>query len=146
MPVKALIVLAFLAIVAAAIVLSPDARTLPGTALAWAEAHTAAAALCFAVASLAAVLLALPSTPVMIIAGYLFGIPAGLVLSVICYVTGAAFAFVLARGLMHERVQHAFSGRERFRAFDRAVARNGFMAVLISRLAYVVPYNVLNYA
>ena len=143
---KPLLLLLLLLAVGAAIIASPDVRILASAALAWAETHTAAAALCFALGSVTAVLLALPSTPVMMIAGYLFGVPAGIVLSMSAYLAGAALAFVLARGLLHDRVQRYFSGSERFPALDQAVSRNGFLAVLLTRLAYVVPFNVLNYA
>jgi len=93
---------------------------------------------------LAAVLM-IPGTILSLGAGFAFGLLVGTVTVSAGSVLGAVAAFLVgrtaARGLVERRVR----GNPRFAALDRAVDRNGFKIVLLSRLSPVFPYNLLNY-
>jgi uncharacterized membrane protein YdjX (TVP38/TMEM64 family) len=59
---------------------------------------------------------------------------------------GAGAAFLLARGLLRDWVSRAVAKRPEFRALDKAVAREGFKVVLLTRLSPILPFNLLNFA
>ena len=59
---------------------------------------------------------------------------------------GAGCAFLVGRFLARGWVESRLETMPRFRALDRAVARKGWLIVLLARLSLVIPYNLLNYA
>jgi uncharacterized membrane protein YdjX (TVP38/TMEM64 family) len=59
--------------------------------------------------------------------------------------TGAALAFLVGRFLARDWVASKVSGREKFQAIDRAVQKEGFKIVLLTRLSPIFPFNLLNY-
>jgi len=93
-----------------------------------------------------AALFFVPGSLVTLAAGFLFGVAKGSVVVSIGATLGAAAAFLTARYLARDRVEGKIMSNPRFHAIDRAVGREGFKIVLLTRLAPVFPYNVLNYA
>ena len=112
----------------------------------WAESQERAAALVFVAAFVGAVILMIPVSVMMILAGFLFGLPRGVALVLLAYAVATPLAFLIARHLAHDWIKEKVLHRPRFAALDRAVHRNGFVAAMLARLAQVFPYNVLNYA
>ncbi len=88
----------------------------------------------------------LPGSLVTLAAGFLFGLAAGSVVVSIGATLGAAAAFLTGRYLARDRIQQKIASNPKFHAIDRAVGREGFKIVLLTRLTPVFPYNVLNYA
>ncbi len=88
----------------------------------------------------------IPGSLITLGAGFIFGVGLGFVTVSIASTLGATAAFLagrtLARGWIEKRV--AFS--EKFQAIDRAVERQGFKIVLLTRLSPLFPFNMLNYA
>ena len=58
---------------------------------------------------------------------------------------GAAASFLVGRFLARDAIAKKVEGNERFAAIDRAVGREGFKIVLLTRLSPIFPYNLLNY-
>lgn len=79
-------------------------------------------------------------------AGVLFGVMQGTVLVSVASILGATCAFLLGRSTARQRVAAHIATNPRFDAIDRAVAREGWKIVVLTRLSPVFPFNVLNYA
>lgn len=79
-------------------------------------------------------------------AGAVFGLAKGFAAVWLGASLGAAAAFLVGRYAARDWVERRVAGDDRFRAIDRAVAREGFKIVLLARLSPVFPFNLLNYA
>lgn len=79
-------------------------------------------------------------------AGVLFGVVQGTVLVSVASILGATCAFLLGRSAVREKVAAHIAKNPRFDAVDRAVAREGWKIVVLTRLSPVFPFNMLNYA
>jgi len=88
----------------------------------------------------------LPGSVLTLGAGFLFGVPVGLLSAWTGATLGACVAFLVGRTLARDWVAHKVSGNPKFAAVDEAVGREGFKIVLLLRLSPVFPFNFLNYA
>lgn len=79
-------------------------------------------------------------------AGVLFGVVKGTLVVSVASILGAVCAFLLGRSAVRERIATRIAKNPRFDAIDRAVAREGWKIVLLTRLSPVFPFNLLNYA
>ena len=102
------------------------------------------------VAALAQILIALcgvlPASVGGLVAGALYGIGTGFLLSGLGTLVGAALAFVLARSLFRPLVVRALRHRPRLAQFDEAVSRDGWRTVCLLRISPVMPFAVTSYA
>jgi uncharacterized membrane protein YdjX (TVP38/TMEM64 family) len=98
------------------------------------------------VAYVPAALLFLPGSILTLGAGFAFGVAAGTASVSIGSTAGAALAFLSGRTLARSFIESKVSGNPKFLAIDRAVGREGFKIVLLTRLSPVFPFNLLNYA
>ncbi len=137
----------------------------------WVDGFGPAAPLVYGTIYAVGVAFMVPASPLTVGAGVAFGLLWGTVLTSIASTLGAGLAFLLARGLLRGRLVGQAAGpaeagasfgrrllpagsvegwleenREKFEALDRAVAREGWKVVALTRLSPVFPYNVLNYA
>ncbi len=94
----------------------------------------------------AACVLFLPGSVLTIGAGFIFKLAVGTVTVSIGATLGACAAFWVGRTLARNWVAGRVAGNAKFEAIDRAVAREGFKIVLLTRLSPVFPFNLLNYA
>ncbi|UGY91260.1 TVP38/TMEM64 family protein [Streptomyces gobiensis] len=85
----------------------------------------------------------LPGSVLGASAGVLFGLPMGATAVLVGATAGAALSFSLARWLGRPAVAR-FAGSGRLARLDAHLARQGFVAVLVLRLAFV-PFNTVNY-
>jgi uncharacterized membrane protein YdjX (TVP38/TMEM64 family) len=92
------------------------------------------------------VVLFVPASILTLGAGLIFGVVNGTVVVVIGATLGAALAFLLARTILRHRIEAMTAGNAKFRALDRAIAREGGKIVLLVRLAVVFPFTYINYA
>jgi uncharacterized membrane protein YdjX (TVP38/TMEM64 family) len=90
-------------------------------------------------------LLMVPVWPLTIGAGFLFGFARGAPTAMVGLVAGASAAFAVSRYLARGALLRWFGHRPTFRALDRAVVRDGFAIITLTRLSPAVPFNVLNY-
>jgi uncharacterized membrane protein YdjX (TVP38/TMEM64 family) len=99
----------------------------------------------FALVLFMATFLPLPDWPLPIAAGYVYG--AWAFPLVYCGIAvPSAFAFLAARYLVRDRIRAFFGRRPKYRAVDKAVAKQGWQVVVLLRLSPVVPFNLQNYA
>jgi len=89
--------------------------------------------------------LALPAAPLTASAGYLFGLPIGTAVVLCSGTLAAGIAFLLGRTLLRPRVLSIAENNAKFRALDRAVAKEGFKIVLLLRLSPLLPFALSNY-
>jgi len=112
----------------------------------WVQSLGALGPVVFIVAyGLAAVLL-FPAIVLTISAGALFGLPYGVLYTMIGATLGAALAFLMGRYVARHFVEKLLLRQPKLAAIDRAVERRGLRLVLLLRLSPAVPYTLLNYA
>ena len=90
----------------------------------------------FVLVYIVAAVLVVPGSILTLGAGFLFGLPLGVVL-----VSAGSVGRFLARAWVAERI----ADLPRFRALDAATHHDGFMIVFLARLSPLFPYNLLNY-
>jgi uncharacterized membrane protein YdjX (TVP38/TMEM64 family) len=88
----------------------------------------------------------IPASILTVGAGAIFGFAGGTIVVVIGATLGATLAFLLARTVMRKRVEAMTAKNAKFRALDRAIAKDGTKIVLLLRLAVVFPFTWINYA
>jgi uncharacterized membrane protein YdjX (TVP38/TMEM64 family) len=88
----------------------------------------------------------IPASILTVGAGAIFGFAGGTIVVVIGATIGATLAFLLARTVMRKRVEAMTAKNAKFRALDRAIAKDGTKIVFLLRLAVVFPFTWINYA
>jgi pyruvate/2-oxoglutarate dehydrogenase complex dihydrolipoamide dehydrogenase (E3) component/uncharacterized membrane protein YdjX (TVP38/TMEM64 family) len=89
--------------------------------------------------------LLLPGIAITIASGSLFGLSTGLIVVVLGANLGALCSFLLARGLLRQKVLGWAAANPKFRSLDQAIGKQGFKMVLLTRLSPVFPFVWLNY-
>ena len=82
----------------------------------------------------------------MMLAGLLFGFVAGVAYGLLAITIGATAALLTGRTLARGWVEHRIAGNEQLLALDYALEAQAFKIVALTRLALVIPFNMLNYA
>jgi len=88
----------------------------------------------------------IPGSLLTLASGAIFGLLEGTLYVFVGATIGATGAFLVARYVARSRIEARLEDKPRFRAIDRAVAREGLKIVTLLRLAPVFPFNLLNYA
>jgi uncharacterized membrane protein YdjX (TVP38/TMEM64 family) len=86
-----------------------------------------------------------PGSVLTIAAGAIFGVLWGSIAVSVAATLGASMAFLIGRYLMRRQVEGWAAKNPRFAAVDRAVGREGWKIVLLTRLSPIFPFNLLNY-
>lgn len=97
--------------------------------------------------SLASVMIVLlsPGWLIMMIAGLMFGVYKGIVLATLAVTIGSLAAFVVGRTLARDWVRTRIDGSPRMEALDHAIGSRSFRIVFLTRVALILPFNMLNY-
>lgn len=111
----------------------------------WIERLGRLAPFVFVFAYVVLALVLIPGSAMTIGAGTIFGLWYGAALVIIGSNLGALAAFLLARTFMRQKVAEWAAENPKFSALDRAIGREGFKMVLLTRLSPVFPYTMLNY-
>ena len=91
--------------------------------------------------------LLVPGTALTLGSGLLFGVLWGTFLVSLASVTGATFAFLIARYIGREWTLKRIERYPKFKVTDQAIGESGFKLVLLMRLQPVfLPFAILNYA
>ncbi len=86
----------------------------------------------------------LPSLPLTLGAGFLWGPFWGVIFSITGATTGASVAFLFARYVLRDAVKSRY-GYERWQTLSAKVEQHGWKAVAFARLVPIFPFPVLNY-
>lgn len=95
---------------------------------------------------IAAAVAFIPGSILTLGAGAVFGVLWGTIYVSIAATLGATAAFLIGRYLARDWVSARIAGYPRFKAFDKAVGREGWKIVGLVRLSPIFPFNLLNYA
>jgi uncharacterized membrane protein YdjX (TVP38/TMEM64 family) len=93
-----------------------------------------------------ATVLFIPGSVLTLGAGAVFGVVWGSIYVSIASTLGATAAFLVGRYLARDAIARKIEGNERFAAIDKAVAKEGWKIVGLTRLSPVFPFTLLNYA
>ncbi|TDI44609.1 MAG: TVP38/TMEM64 family protein [Acidobacteria bacterium] len=100
----------------------------------------------FALVYAAATVLMVPGSLLTLAGGAVFGLVPGFVTVWNGATLGAALAFLVSRFLARKRVEAWIQEKPSFRVIDKAVAKEGWKIVFLTRLSPVFPFNFQNYA
>lgn len=124
-------------------------RTSPGEVIeaagTWSRERPVVGALAYIAFVGAATVAFLPGSVSMMLAGFLFGTLLGSVYALAGIALGAQLAFFAGRSLARSWVEQRLHGSERMRAIDSAIHEQAFTIVVLTRLALLIPFNMLNY-
>ena len=143
--IKPILLIVFIAGMLVAVATLPVREWL-SVSISWIESHRTLAWLIYIAAYTAAAVLVIPSAILTLAAGFIFGVPIGVILVSVASLTGAAAAFLVGRFLARDWVTQRIADFPSFRALDKATRNEGFIIVLLSRLSPLFPFNLLNYA
>ena len=115
-------------------------------ALTWVESLGSIAPIAFIVLYDVATVLLIPGSLLTLGSGVLFGLVWGSVYVFFAATLGATLAFWLGRTVARDWVSNKISAYPKFAAIDKAVAKEGFKIVFLTRLSPLFPFNILNYA
>lgn len=114
-------------------------------AIAWMRANPGLAELVYAAMIAAAVLLVMPTFLLMVAGGFLFGLWQGALITWFVYLLAAMLTYWIGHTIAREWVEKRIENNAKFQALDHAIHGTGFNIVLLTRLAILIPYNILNY-
>jgi uncharacterized membrane protein YdjX (TVP38/TMEM64 family) len=87
----------------------------------------------------------IPGSIVTLGAGFILKVVVGTITVSIGSTVGACLAFWIGRTVGRQWISGKIAGNERFSAIDKAVGREGFKIVLLTRLSPIFPFNLQNY-
>ncbi|MTJ51215.1 TVP38/TMEM64 family protein [Anabaena sp. UHCC 0253] len=116
------------------------------TSLIWVESLGSWGVAAFIVIYNIATILFIPGALLTMSGGVLFGLVWGSIYVVIAATLGATGAFFIGRCLCRKAICRMIETHPQFQAIDKAVAKEGFKIVLLTRLSPILPFNLLNYA
>lgn len=112
----------------------------------WAQANSLAGAAVYIVCVVLATVLFVPGSGSMMIAGYVFGLAMGTLVSAIAITLGAQCAFLTGRLVARSWVASKVAGNGRIMAIEAGLREEAMLIVILTRLSLVIPFNLLNYA
>lgn len=115
-------------------------------ALEWIDRLGTTGAIAFMVIYALATVAFFPGSVLTLGAGILFGVLWGSIYVFIGACIGATLAFLVGRYVARGWIAKKIEGHPKFNAIDKAIGREGFKIVLLTRLSPVFPFNLLNYA
>ena len=115
-------------------------------ALTWVDSLGSIAPIAFIVLYNVATVLLIPGSVLTLGSGVLFGLFWGSLYVFFAATLGATLAFWLGRNVARDWVSKKISAYPKFAAIDKAVAKEGFKIVFLTRLSPLFPFNLLNYA
>lgn len=112
----------------------------------WAQANPVAGGIVYIVCVVVATILFTPGSGSMMIAGYVFGLGTGTLVSAVAITLGAQSAFLMGRLVARDWVAAKVAGNPRLVAIEAGLREEAFLIVVLTRLSLVIPFNLLNYA
>jgi len=90
-------------------------------------------------------LVSVPALPLTVTCGYLFGVVRGALIVVLASNIASCCAFLTSRYAFRSFMIQKAKEYPKWRAMDKAVAREGFKFVLLLRLSPLLPFSISNY-
>lgn len=112
----------------------------------WFRDHPLAGALVYVAATVLAVVALVPGWLPMMLAGVLYGLLPGILLGTLAVTLGAVAALFVGRTVARAWVERRIAGNRMLLALDDALDAQAFSIVALTRVALVIPFNLLNYA
>jgi len=112
----------------------------------WADSHGATAPVVYLMIRLIGAIALVPGSVMAIGSGIVFGPVLGAIYNLIGSTIGAVAAFLVARFIAADWLNHRFGRSPRLQRLMQAVEVSGWRFVAFVRLVPLFPYNVLNYA
>jgi uncharacterized membrane protein YdjX (TVP38/TMEM64 family) len=100
----------------------------------------------FIVIYIIATIFLIPGSALTLGGGLIFGVVKGSILVSIASVTGATLSFLIGRYFLRGWVEKQIETQPKFTSIDRAVAKEGWKIVGLTRLSPLFPFVFLNYA
>ena len=122
-----------------------DLQQVLRTTLMWVDHLDYWAPLAFIIIYNIATILFIPGALLTLGSGVLFGLLWGSLYVFIASTLGATAAFLIGRYLSRHWVLQQLEAHPKLAAIDKAVAKEGFKVVLLTRLCPLLPFNLLNY-
>jgi len=123
-----------------------DGQDLLKQAIAWVGQRGPWGPIIFIAIYILAAMLFIPGSVLTLGGGAVFGVVWGSVYVSIGSTLGATCAFLVGRYLLRNSITRKVEGDKRFAAIDKAVAKEGWKIVGLTRLSPVLPFTLLNYA
>ena len=114
-------------------------------ALQWVDDLGAIAPIAFMLIYIVATVAFLPGSILTLGGGVLFGVVKGSIFVFLGATIGATLAFLAGRYVARGWISKKIAGNQKFSAIDKAVGKEGFKIVLLTRLSPIFPFNLLNY-
>jgi uncharacterized membrane protein YdjX (TVP38/TMEM64 family) len=114
-------------------------------ALQWIDNLGTLGAIAFILLYIIATVAFLPGSIVTLGGGVVFGVVLGSIYVFIGATIGATLAFLIGRYGARNWVVKQIYKNQKFKAIDKAVGKEGFKIVLLTRLSPIFPFNLLNY-
>ncbi len=121
-------------------------QELLGNALQWVESLGYLGGVAFILIYIIATIAFFPGAILTLGAGVLFGVVFGSIYVFVGATLGAIAAFLVGRYIARDWIGKKISDNQQFVAIDKAVGKEGFKIVLLTRLSPIFPFNFLNYA
>jgi uncharacterized membrane protein YdjX (TVP38/TMEM64 family) len=87
----------------------------------------------------------LPSSVLTVSSGFLFGVFFGTAVAMVGSTIGACAAYAVGHTLAHDWVQQRVERSRKLQALNRALTKDDFRIVLLTRLSPLTPFPILNY-
>ncbi|BAZ42983.1 hypothetical protein NIES4101_89550 [Calothrix sp. NIES-4101] len=115
-------------------------------ALIWVRSLDSFGVIAFIIIYNLATVLFIPGSALTLGGGAIFGVFWGSIYVFTAATIGATFAFLIGRYFSRDRICQLLEKYPKFKAVDKAVAREGLKIVFLTRLSPLFPFNLLNYA
>lgn len=99
----------------------------------------------FSLVYIVAELLAIPAMPLTASSGYLFGLLPGTLVVLFSATIAAGISFFIGRTFLRSFAQEFIQKSDKWRAVDKAIAKEGFKVILLLRLSPLLPFALSNY-
>src|SRR3954465_14028544 len=99
----------------------------------------------FVAAFLLGSMLPIPTWPLTVAAGVMFGLTQGLAVVLLTAWAGSMIAFLLARHVLRKSLNGVMERHPRLDSIDKALADGGWRAVLLLQMSPAMPFGVQNY-
>ena len=111
----------------------------------WAQRHPIAGAIAYVAGVIAATVMFVPGSVLIMIGGFLFGLVPGFLFASIGTAAGAQCAFLTGRMGARQWVEKKVATNHRITAIEKGLQEEAFLIVVLTRLSLVIPFNLMNY-